>query len=381
MAGKLFYILERKFLEKYRNSLLLDGNAAIVGLAKAITSSQLFREIKDASVIIRPYPHPTLAVLGNLEEHDISRLDALTEQLKFASLNMRYQNYHQVEEACRKLGQKLVVRFGRETVDNFQFMAIPRGGIVILGILSYILDLDPKQIGPSDNPGRQMIVVDDCCLSGYRFHLFMQKYNKKDVIFAPLYSHPQLRSALENHPQVKACISAEDLKEIPREYDAPKSLIQNRMNMQLGGNRYWLNRSEYICFPWNEPDWYFWNRVTETVESGWHIIPPELCLKNHEIEGFIQVQKEGKGNFRPPRDVIFSEQEKEVIIVNMATEECISLEGEAAVMWKALMDSHDINEAEKRLLRAHIDEESVLRRDYMLLIQDLLRRQMLEDNS
>jgi len=376
------YILDETFLGIYSARLDLDRRDALMGLAGAISASPLFSRIKDASIIVRPSPTPLLAICGSFEEEDIARLDALAEQLKAACSSMRYENYARVEEACRKLGRRLIDRFGREAIEDFRFMALPRGGLIVLGILSYVLDLRPSQLDICRDPEKTLVAVDDCALTGHRFGQFLKNCNRERMVFAPLYSHPQLRKAVrDEEPKVIACLSGEDLKEMARDYDSQKSAIGKRMAEILGDGRYIVNPIEYICFPWNEPDWCFWNDVTQDVECGWHVIPPKLCLKNWENRDLIQVQKEGKGYLRPSKGVVFAERAGEVLIANIETNESLSLQGSAAEMWKTLIGSKDDEEALMGLLKAFDVEEEVLRKDYMSLVEDLIGRKLIEENG
>ena len=127
-----------------------------------------------------------------------------------------------------------------------------------------------------------LVVVDDCALSGARFRQFIDKSENQRVIFAPLYSHPDLRTAIESREsRVLTCVSAQDLKDYgPEELKDEYPAWQERWHHRLEGSRYWVGQVDHVCFAWNEPDRVIWNPVTQQVETGWRVVPPELCLKN-----------------------------------------------------------------------------------------------------
>jgi hypothetical protein len=124
-----------------------------------------------------------------------------------------------------------------------------------------------------------VIVVDDCALSGARFHHFLRTVRANRIVFAPLYSPPELRAAiLQREPRVVCCLSA-------------RNLAGHRLTAQPRETDtwYWSGHVEPLCFPWNEPDRTFWNPAAKRWELAWRIVPPELCPKNRPATGTVPI--------------------------------------------------------------------------------------------
>jgi hypothetical protein len=176
-----------------------------------------------------------------------------------------------------------------------------------------------------------------------------------------------------------ACLSARDLHDHWEETGESKIGLQKLWLSRLEGRRYWFGHPDYICFAWNEPDQLFWNPISKKVESGWHLLPPELCLKNNSEPIPVQIQPEGTGPLCPTDRVLFARYDGLVVIGNMESGECFSLEGVAAEMWNAIIDYGDLDKVTDRLLRDYIVDEPSLRRDLELLVEDLKARSLLEE--
>ena len=104
-------------------------------------------------------------------------------------------SYHQAEAGAKSLAAELSAAFSRSELARFGYVAIPRSGHFVLGMLAYVLDLGPRQLlrQPADAP---VVLVDDCALTGLRFQQMLQSLPHERVIFAHLYSHPALRQAI-----------------------------------------------------------------------------------------------------------------------------------------------------------------------------------------
>lgn len=367
-------------LDRYNSCLHMgDSIDAILELSRAIASSPLWSEMPEATLIVRRSP-PVIAVLGKFDEAGEARLEALARQIKNGISTMRYVDYSQLEEDCRLLAKILIEHFGPDKVTRFYFTAIPRGGIMALGILSYILGLKQRQLDPPFSPDVPLVIVDDCALTGSRLGNFLRSCSSNKIVFAPLYSHPELRSNIEaQEPKVMACLSARDLNDHWDDPGESKIALQKLWLSRLGGRRYWFGHPDYVCFAWNEPDQLFWNPISKKVESGWHLLPPELCLKNNSKPIPVQIQPEGIGPLCPTNRVLFARYDGQIVIGNMDSGECFSLEGVAAEMWNAIIDYGDLDKVTDRLLRDYTVDETSLRRDLELFVEDLKARSLLEE--
>jgi hypothetical protein len=380
-----FYILGANFsdLNQYKRILqIYDPNSNYSPLAQGIASSPIWLKMPDVELVIRFAPYPAIAVLGSFDNEAVVRLAALSRQLRISCKRLRYISYAQAEEDCRILAEKLIELFGRDELGKFQFTTIPRGGMIVLGMLSYALGLERKQFGRPASDNNPLVVVDDCSLTGRRFADFIENCRSDKIIFATLYSHPNLRSAIEERePRVLACLSAHDLQDHWYELsEEGQDEAQGKWLSRLNGKRYWFGQTDHICFAWSEPDRLFWNPVTEKVESGWHLLPPELCLKNRSDSKPIpvQIQPEGKGPLCPSGRVIFAYYNGCVIIGDLVTKESFCLDGVAADMWNAVIEEGDAEAILDKLLTEYDIDEFTLRSDLQSFIDDLLARGILE---
>ncbi len=358
-------------------------------LARAVAANPIWSEESHITVVLRPAPDAMIGVLGYFNVSN-KQLDAIGWQLNSLLSRLRYVDYRQAESGSQRVGRALLEKFGRSALRAFRFTAIPRGGYIVLGMLSYLLDLGKEQLLlPSSLPkaSAPLVVVDDCAITGFRFRQFLQRFPEESIIFAHLYSHPNLRRAiLEQEPRVIACIGGHDLHD-----HAPGQLGERYENWRgeaatrAGDDRYWIGLPEHICFPWNEPDSGIWNPHTERVEHGWRVLPPELCLKNRPLVDFeaipVQIQPEGKGALKPSRAVLFGVLESELILGNVETGNSYSLQGVSARMWQAFIEYGNVDDVVSTLVQIYAVDEARLRADVETFASQLLSLGLLEHNN
>jgi len=347
--------------------------------ARGIASSPLWSTMAASSLVVRQYP-PLIAVLGRFDPAEEARLSALAHQVTHGLRTLRYISYSRATEDCRILADRLQERFGKEELAQYSFMALPRGGLIVLGILSYLLDLAPHQLQPPPGPDTPLVVVDDCAISGLRFGKLLSKRDTRHIIFAPLYSHPDVRSAIETgESRVIACMSAHDLSDSFTDGDCRKQAFQELWRKRFGGSkRYWIGLPEYICFPWNEPDRPFWNPVLQRVESGWRILPPELCIKNRLPGIPVEIQPKSHGPLRPAGQVIFVLRGNFVIIGDIRSQESYILEGLAAEIWNAVIEYGNTDRVTRSLLMKYDTGEESLRKDVSDFVDTMKAQGLLE---
>jgi hypothetical protein len=288
--------------------------------------------------------------------------------------------YRQAEAATKRLAARLVARFGRSELSCFRYTAIPSGGLIVLGMLAYVLDLDGKALLRQE-PEHPLVVVDDCSLSGNRFAHFLQGVDGGQVIFAHLYSHPELRAAIQRQePRVVACLAAHDLQDLggeryPSEEEYRAS--RERWRKRVPGPRYWLGLTELVVFPWNEPDHAVWNPIAEQVEDDWRMTAPDRCLKNWARLG-MPPRLDAHPTLRARDDVAFRLEDDEVLLYDLRNEQLYGLQDVGADMWRAIAAYGDLDAAAEHLLSHYEIDEARLREDLMELTDQLLTRGLLE---
>lgn len=355
-----------------------------IQLARALSSSPAWRQVPDATLVIRPGIRPMMAVLGRFDEAAKARVEALRWQLANVRPRLRYVSYQQAEESCEGLGTRLIERFGRQEVRSFGFRGVPRGGLIVLGMLAYRLDLRHSQLEPPHPPDRPLVIVDDCAITGVRFSRILMECKNPQVVFAHLYSHPDLRNAIQTREtRVLACLSAHDLFDhAPRKLGGDYPAWRETWLGRFGDSCYWIGQPDHLCFAWNEPDVTIWNPVTGEMEPGWRFGSPANCLKNQPLAGQsflrLQVQPEGKGPLRPSAKVIFAEVEGQIVVADADTKESFALTDVAAGIWRAIVEHGDFEQAVSRLLANYEVEEPILRDHSRSLVDELLARGLLE---
>lgn len=359
--------------------------SAVHDLALAIASSGWWHGMSPAQIIVRHEPTPMLGVLGHFDDVDRLRLGLIHQQIRDVLPETRHVTYEQAEAACEVLAEKLVSSFGRERLAEFHFEAIPRGGLIVLGMLSYLLDLDQQQLADSDGDDRPLVIVDDCVLSGHRLKRFLGQQAHSDIIVACLYSTPQVRQAiLEREPSVTACLSAHDLRDhaeqhLGSEYPAWRERWADRES----DTTYWTGQPEHVCFPWNEPDVTFWNEITEREERGWPLVPPERCLKHRgrlQADSVqIQVQPSSRGTLRVTDGVLYGSYANRLVVGDTASQQLAVLNDVAADMWRAILRHGDADAAVAALAEVYEVPGDTLRVDLRGFIAAMQNRGLLED--
>jgi hypothetical protein len=377
-----------KTLAHYAQSLgLVSPGDALLGLARAVVCNPGWEKLRGGVLVAKPWPRPMLGFVGRLDESRRAWLEAHARELAWSCALLRYVNYAQAEADCERLAGQLVHRFGRKELARFQFTAIPRGGIIVLGMLAYVLGLEARQLVSPAPPDVPLVVTDDCALTGARLGQFLKQCNeRRRIIFAHLYSHPQLRRAIAaRERKVLACISARDLKDhgtkfLGRGYPAAR----RRWLARLKGPRYWVGMTDHICFAWGEPDRSFWNPATRRMEDCWRIVPPALCLKNRSGGGLkpipVQVQPEGNGAIRPPGRAFFAVLRDGIVIGDLVSGEVFRLSGVAADLWRGIVKYGGEPEVSAALVRKYDVAKTALQEDVHSFVRDLLRRGLLEEN-
>lgn len=386
--ASLFFLCSTNLETDRRGGTVGGGHGLeldLPALARGLANSPAWREMPEAVLVVRRTPTPILGVVGRFDAAAEARLTTLGPQLAKRLASLRYVSYQRAEEDCERLANLLIERFGRDELRKFRFAAVPRGGLVVLGMLSYMLGLVHSQLEPPYPPDAPLVVVDDCALSGFRFDQFLARSESSQVIFAHLYSHPQLRAAVEaREPRVIACVGARDLHDhapeiLGAEYHVWRENWLARLGVDSG---YWLGQPEHLCFPWNEPDVSVWNPFTERIERGWRVVPPEFCLKNRPAPGTesipVQLQPDGVGSLRPSEQVLFGEFEGSIVVGNMQTKASYTLAGVAADMWKAVIEHGSLDEAALSLSEAYDVDLPTLQADLGGFVKDLLGLDLLE---
>ena len=359
-----------------------DELGGLDGLARALATSPIWGTPSRAALVLRTGSDPFMAVLGYLDAATRARLDAMRSHLSLALRTLRYVDYEQAERDSARLAEQLEARLGRDYLDQCYFAALPRGGFIVLGMLSYTLGLKSNQLQPAP-PDAPLVLVDDCALTGSHFRATLQELPQTEITFATLYAHPDLRTALERHERVKACVSAHDLQDhAPQHLGADYATWRARWDARTG--RDWVGIPDHVCFAWNEPEVALWNVESQAVERGWQLLPPSTTRPEPESEMIVlpvQSHGEGSGHVRLAPRVAFADLGAQVIVCDVDTGEAVGLTALAADVARALLVHVTTREAAEAVAASHALTPSVVVAQVEQVVQRLAAHDLLLDDG
>lgn len=347
----------------------------VVGVAEAVAHVDIWDGCQ-ASVVARPDP-PAVAAIGYLTRTALENLDTVGWQIRDLLPRTLVLDYPAIENLVDQLATRITDTLGEAFASSARFTAIPRGGHIVLGMLSYALGLEPDQIGPRAGDDRPTVVVDDVAVTGLRFGEFLENLDSRQVVFAHLLSHPDLRSAIESRtPRVTACISAGDLHDHGNAHLGEAYEGWKRASSMPG--RYWLGLPDHVLTPWSETDVGLWRDSPDEarlgIQFGWST---SLQRKwSHEKPHVpVHVQGGGRGPLAPTDLAIYGQIGGEVILGRTDGGSVVRLTGPAAELWLAIIDGEELESAVARL------EPSAARHDELHgLVRRLVELRMLTPN-
>ena len=345
--------------------------------------------MSEAVLVVRTEDPMRLALVGRFTPAETARVQFLSGILGTGLRRLRYVSYEDAERVARALATKLLEHLGPETLTRCQFVALPRGGLFVLGMLAYLLDLRADQVSgslehssavPSD--GTPLVIVDDCALSGLRFAETLDRVEDRSVVFAHLFSHPGLRDAIrERESRVVGCLAGEDLLDLGEELlGEDRAAWEARWLERSDDGVFWIGLPEHICFAWNEPDITIWNEESGAEEAPWRIVPPENCLKNMPaVDGNLRLQEQGscEGSIRPGAGTVFARFEEEVLVADIETGRAYSFTGIAGEIWTALVSGANPEGIVDRLVLDYDAEPTRIQSDIGTLVDEALRMGLL----
>jgi hypothetical protein len=313
-------------------------------LARALASSPPARTLPGVVVAVRERPVPLIVFHGAVDEAGRARLAEIPGLLEEAGIRLRPFSWHDVHEAVHRLADDLRHRLDPDELARCALVGIPRGGLVVAGLLAYALGIPRERVGaPPDDPERPLLLVDDCALSGVRLRSELARHRRpgatRRIALAVLCSHPALRARLlTGEAQVVAFASGADL------HDHGPALLGTSLAewretwMRRVPGRYHAAPLDLVAFPWSEPEMRFWNPVTRTVEPGWRLMPPVFPGGSGPGDALpLQIADEHPGIGRLAAEVVPVDLPGATVLVDARARRSTRLPGTAAEIWRHWM--------------------------------------------
>jgi hypothetical protein len=351
----------------------------IGALAGAIAASDGWQRYGPATIVVRTAPAPIIAAVGRFDAAAEGWLVAAGHQLATTLPRLVLLDHAAAEAAAERLADALAARHGHDELRRFRFAAVPRGGLIVLGMLAYLLDLPAERLTTTatDLPddAAPLVVVDDVALSGLRLSQTLARLPERRTTVATLHAHPDLRAAFTVlHPRVEAFASAHDLHD-----HAPAALADGyaswleRWRRRVAPGTAWIGQPDHVVYPWNEPDLGVWNEVAGREEPGWSVVPPEGCLKRRSRPAVqVQTMPAAAGPLLPHPDVVTAETEGGIVVGQLGSGASFLLEGSAADIWRAVVTAGARDAAAVRVAQAYQVDPADLRADVDAFTTDLV---------
>jgi hypothetical protein len=338
-----------------------------------------------------------LYLFGEAGALDMERLKQLAAQISHTGRSARYIGYREAEALAEILAEQLSQRYGRSEVQGFEYRAIPRGGLIVLGMLSYALGLPAARLSPENGAaGRPVVCVDDCVLSGMRFKEQLLRLKGRQVILASLFAPAALCGSQESEVEPFECICATALRDLgPELYGDAYPAWRQRWAQRQGDAVLWIGQPEHLCFAWSEPESSFYNSVNGSLEPGFLLAPPERCLRhrNEQPNGpaeslkdrpQVHFHEDGPGPLHAaPRVVAVRIDANRVAVADFSAAEadtaaeCYLLEGSAADMWEHILVHGTVERASQALSKLYDAEPRILSKDTADFADSLLDLEIL----
>jgi hypothetical protein len=348
-------------------------------LAHAIAASDGWSRYAPATLVVRGGDDPVIAAVGRFDAAAESWLAASSQHLVTTLSRLTLLDHAAAEAAAQRLADALSDRHGRTGLRRFRYAALPRGGLLVLGMLAYLLDLPADRLTTTSSPmpddDAPLVLVDDIAISGLRLSQTLARLPERPTTVATLHAHPDLRAAfIGMHPRVEVFVSARDLHD-----HAPEALADGyaawleRWRGRAAPGTAWIGQPDHVVYPWNEPDLGVWNEVAGREEPGWSVVPPEHCLKRRaRVAVPVQVMPAAAGPLGPHPDVVTAEAEGGVVVGHLGSGASFLLDRSAADIWRALVATGERAAAAARVARLYGVDPADVRPDVEAFTADLV---------
>lgn len=334
--------LDRTVLTAYAQALHIEEPESALGaLARAIAaSSAALGPVRGVAAVDGPVTR--LAFLAPSCRETEAVLEAQATAVKATCRRLRYVGWSEAARVATRLAERILDRFG-PGLGASALTAIPRGGWLVAGLIGRSLSSQtPPPTGERPPP---RIVVDDCALTGIALRRWLDRSGESRVIFAPLFAAGELARQIEKRePRVRAVVTGAELAQRSLGSSSLDAAWRTQWAARLAEQPYWIEPTEFVSFPWNEPQRSVWIESHQRLEQGWRLLPPERCSKTPAPAVPVCIRRQNDttaGALGPGDEVVWAEVEGHVYVANLSRAENWRLDDVAAVLWKALVRSGD----------------------------------------
>ena len=275
----------------------------------------------------------TIGIFGAWTPRLAQRLAALRVQLIEQLPFVQSLSFDDVQEACKRLAGQLAV----EVDDQSVIVPVPRGGLIVAGLLAYELGIPRDRIRlplAHEHP----LIVDDVSISGVRMRETLDGLGVDratvGLLAATTGSIDFLRQTFGPSVRVFADRTLADHSD------------QVHGDEVDGWRERWAQReadgavliTDHLVFPWAEPDFTFWNDVTQDEDRGFRLHCK--CDDREPHEQVAATVGEFPGTFD---DVVWVELGDELLVAREIEGKTISyaLNPESSALFQSLARSQD----------------------------------------
>ena len=352
----------------------------LVALAEALSSSPPARTMPDVVLAVREKPRPQVLFVGEIDAAGRARIDELGGLLAEAGERLRILDWPAIEHACEMLADRLRQHLGPERLQQVVLVGVPRGGIIVAGLLAYALGIPRERVGP--NTGTETVVlVDDCSISGVRLREVLASVDHTQrLVVATLASHPGLRTAVvAAEPDVEAFLSGIDLEDHTVSVLGTGAEAWRRRQQEAVPERYHTALLDLLVFPWSEPEVRLHNPVTGRMEPHWWLAPPGHCLHHRSAAPGLEIQYLDED---PAQQVLMAEvvavkQAGATVLIDTQDGRTLRLSGTAGALFETWASTGSVSAAVTLISEQYEVSASRASLDLRTLLDELRSRELI----
>ena len=338
--------------------------------------------VEPVRFVVRGGEQPGIAVVGDLTDLWVARIKALFEEIVDRLEHWNYVSFDVAAGECVILAERLEDRLGASALNEAVFAGVPRGGLIVLGMLSMVMGLRQDQLGSHRSAADLVVFIDDCALTGHRLKALIGESPAERLACGFLRAADELCAAVEaRESRVEACLAVSRLRDVgPQMLGSGYAHWVERWNhIAEGHERYWIGVPERVAFAWKEPDRSFINTATGEREVGWHVMPRKMCLSTQALptKHVVVLQEPGIGPLRPSPGLFWIESDGIVEVAQQGSGEAVKLDAVGSAIWTSIVQCGEIDGVVTNLREIFDAPETRLRDDVDVFVDQLLETGLL----